>query len=122
MNTGKAILSLTLVLIISDERKISAQIDNREALLYLDFERNPGVDLRHGTKVREGRFGRALEFTTAMQYAEVEFSKKLDGVEAMSVGGWFFPWRTGEQAIVSRGTRRACGVAVRLPCADSRPR
>lgn len=44
-----------------------------------------------------------LEFTTALQYAEVQFSRKLDGVKAMTIGGWFFPRRVGEQYFMLRG-------------------
>lgn len=81
----------------------SGQIDPTGATLYLDFEDKPGVRLVNGARVREGRYGKALEFKTALQYAEVAFSNKLDGVEAVSVGGWFMPWRTGEQTFVFRG-------------------
>lgn len=82
---------------------VRAAIDSREAVLFLDFEERAGVEMKQGTKVREGRFGKALEFTTALQYAESGFSNKLDRIEAMTIGGWFFPWRSGEQAFLFRG-------------------
>src|SRR5687767_2554065 len=34
---------------------------------------------------------------------EVRFTGKLDKAEAVSVGGWFFPRRRGEQAFLGRG-------------------
>ena len=43
------------------------------------------------------------EFTTPLQRVEVEFSGKLDGIEAMTVGVWVFPKRSGEQVFFSRG-------------------
>src|SRR5687768_10623892 len=68
-------------------------IEREGATLYLDFEKDGEVELVNGAKVKEGNFGKALEFTTALQYAEVVFSKRLDGVSAVAVGGWFYPWR-----------------------------
>jgi len=77
---------------------VQAEIDPRSAALFLDFEKDePNVKLFHGAKRIQGRFGGALEFTTALQYSEVEFSRALDGIQAMTVGGWFFPRRSGEQ-------------------------
>ena len=34
---------------------------------------------------------------------ELRLQRKLDGLKAMTVGGWFFTRRAGEQAIFSRG-------------------
>jgi acetyl esterase/lipase len=48
------------------------------------------------------------EFTTALQSAELEFSGKLDGIEAMTVGAWVYPKRRGEQVFFSRGLPQ-CG-------------
>lgn len=85
--------------------QVHGQVESKSALLFLDFEAEDlGVRLAHGAKVRQARFGAALEFTTPLQYAEVELARKLDGIEAMTVGGWFFPWRSGEQYFLFRGT------------------
>lgn len=74
------------------------------AAMFFDFEaEEPGVHLVNGAKRVQGRFGGGLEFTTALQYAEAEFSGRLDGIQAMSVGGWFFPRRNGEQSFFFRG-------------------
>src|SRR5688500_14806711 len=81
----------------------SQGIEREGATLYLDFEKDGEVELVNGAKVKEGKFGKALEFTSALQYAEVAFSKRLDGVSGVTVGGWFFPWRRGEQAVFFRG-------------------
>ena len=76
------------------------------AVLFLDFESDsPGpARLFHGAKRVRGKYGGALEFTGAMQYAEAEgFAEKLDGVPAVTVGAWVMPRRVGEQSFVSRG-------------------
>lgn len=48
------------------------------------------------------------EFTSPMQQAEIEFSGKLDGCSAMTVGVWVYPKRRGEQVLFSRGVPE-CG-------------
>lgn len=83
---------------------LQAEITPAEATLFLDFKTNkPGLKLFQGARLVEGKFGHALEFTTALQYAELEFSRRLDGLQAMSIGGWFFPRRSGEQSFFFRG-------------------
>ena len=80
-----------------------AEIKPSDAALFLDFESHPeDVRLFHGAKQIQGKHG-ALEFTTAMQYAEVSASLPLHGIKAMTVGGWFFPRRSGEQYFFFRG-------------------
>ena len=75
-----------------------------DAVLFLDFEKDEAkVTLTHGTRRIQSRFGGALEFTTALQYTEVDFSHVLDGAEAVTIGGWFFPRRSGEQYFFFRG-------------------
>lgn len=96
---------MRLLLALSLAVPSAAQVGPSGAALFLDFEgADPGVRLFHGVQATDGRFGHALEFTHALQYAEVELSRKLDGIAAMSVGGWFFPRRSGEQVFFSRGT------------------
>jgi hypothetical protein len=43
------------------------------------------------------------EFKNAHDAVELEFSGKLDGVEAVTIGAWVFPKRSGEQIFFSRG-------------------
>src|SRR5690348_3482315 len=69
-------------------------------LLSLDFEQDDSrIKLFHGAHRTEG----TLEFTSAIQYAEVEFSKRFEGTKAATIGGWFFPFRNGEQHFIFRG-------------------
>jgi dienelactone hydrolase len=75
-----------------------------DPVVYVDFAKsNHGLILSHGLTVVTGRFGAALEFTTPLQTAELPFTGKLDKVQAATVGGWFFPRRSGEQYFVARG-------------------
>src|SRR5688500_379381 len=69
-------------------------------VLFLDFEKDDSrLKLVNGARRVDG----VLEFNTALQYAELEFSRQLDGVKAVSIGGWFFPRRAGEQHFMFRG-------------------
>jgi len=76
-----------------------------DAVLFLDFDdgETPQVTLSHGAERVTGKFGTALEFTDAMQYAQVSFSHRLNGAKAATVGGWFMPKRAGEQSLLFRG-------------------
>jgi pimeloyl-ACP methyl ester carboxylesterase len=53
--------------------------------------------------------GRPLEFTHALQFAEMDpagmahLARTLNGIRSMSVGGWFYCRRAGEQVFFSRG-------------------
>jgi hypothetical protein len=76
-----AVVWIALRVTIGQSEKAFAAIDKKAAVFFLDFEQERGVKLMNGAKAREGRFGKAQEFTTALQYAEVEFSKKLDGIQ-----------------------------------------
>jgi len=80
------------------------QIEPNGATLFLDFAKDDAkTTLVHGVRRLAGRSGSALEFTGALQHAEVEFSQALDGAEAVTIGGWFFPRRSGEQYFLFRG-------------------
>ena len=63
----------------------------------------------HGLRLHEGaRHERTptngwLGFNAALQFAETNFSRRLEGIEAMSIGGWFLVQRSGEQALFFRG-------------------
>lgn len=69
-------------------------------VLYLDFEKDdPRLRLMNGAIRTNG----VLEFTTSLQYAEIDVPHVLNGAAAASIGGWFFPRRTGEQYFMFRG-------------------
>jgi dienelactone hydrolase len=88
--------------------RADAQVPPSDAVLLLSFEKeNPDLRLTRGLKVVHGDFGNALEFTDALQVAEIDFSRRLDGVRAMTVGGWFYPRRAGEQSFFCRGVPEA---------------
>jgi len=79
--------------------------DRREAVLFIDFaDANHAVTLRDGVEVAKTKSGGALEFKTARHEAEIPFSHKLHEAKAVSIGGWFFPRRAGEQYFLARGT------------------
>lgn len=69
-------------------------------VLHLDFAYDqPAVKLVHGAKRIDG----AIEFTNALQYAEVPFNRNLDGIDSITIGLWVYPKRSGEQAFFFRG-------------------
>jgi dienelactone hydrolase len=83
------------------------------AALYFDFSQSPddlaGEGRRLAFRGLRWEAGKPLEFTSALQVAEVDLAGMahlamlLDGATSMTVGGWFLPRRAGEQAIFSRG-------------------
>src|SRR5438105_3524540 len=85
-------------------------------VLLLDFSRaHPGeVRLVNGARRVEETSGGALEFTHHLQYAEAAFSRKLDGTKALTVGGWFFPRRSGEQYFLFRGLPEVGSLGERM--------
>src|SRR5688500_17346635 len=77
-----------------------AQIEKKSANLFLDFSApNPPVALVNGAVHTNG----ALRFTHHLQYAEITNSVSLDGLKSISIGGWFYPHRWGEQYFFFRG-------------------
>jgi dienelactone hydrolase len=93
-----------LWLLASTAGAAQAQVQPADAALFLDFDdEGEAIRLQHGAKRITGRFGTALEFTTALQFAEADFVHRLDGIKAATIGGWFFPRRSGEQALLFRG-------------------
>ena len=103
------VLLLFLTTLVGPEISLGARPTPPEAVLFLDFEEGEATPIRlhHGAKRASGKFGAALHFTTAIQYAEVDFSRRLDGVKSLTVGGWFLPKRAGEQAFLFRGVPHA---------------
>ncbi len=94
--------------------RAGADIEPSSAALYLKPAELPVTRLRGGARIVDGDFGRALQFTTALQYAEIAFSNRLDRINAMSVGGWFFPRRTGQQSFFFRGLPEIAPQGERL--------
>jgi dienelactone hydrolase len=90
----------------------NAQISPDTAALFVNFsEAQPNLHVVQGAKTNaQGR----LEFTTSLQYAELSFSNKLNGISAMTVGGWFFPRRSGEQWFFSRGIPEIAPLGERM--------
>ena len=87
-----------------------------DATVFLDFDEAEGkaVRLHYGAKRVSGKFGAAILFTSPLQYAEVDFSRRLDEAKAATVGGWFLPKRAGEQTMLFRGAPQAGNNGERL--------
>jgi dienelactone hydrolase len=104
MRIGSALPCLVLLLATTAQAAPETQPANSGPILAVDFSKgDAGARLVNGAKWAGGPNGGALEFTTALQYAELDFSRKLDGLKAMTVGGWFYPLRSGEQSFLFRG-------------------
>lgn len=83
---------------------VAAQVVADGATLFLDCSKaTDSVRLLNGARRVTGPFGTVLEFTSALQFAEADFARQLDGAAAVTVGGWFFPRRSGEQSFLFRG-------------------
>jgi hypothetical protein len=70
--------------------------------LVLDFTRDL-ADLRLFHGARRLMDDGVLRFKNPLQYAELPVSKRFNGIDAMTVGGWFYPQRAGEQSFLFRG-------------------
>lgn len=78
----------------------NAQVDEKSSKMFLDFAApNPPVALVNGSVHTNG----VLRFTHHLQYAEVTSPSSLDGLKSISIGGWFYPNRSGEQYFFFRG-------------------
>ena len=76
----------------------------RDVVLRLDFRtEHPNLRLAHGLKRIAHSSGGVLEFTSALQYAELDFTRALDRMDSATIGGWFHPRRAGEGAWMFRG-------------------
>ena len=107
-----------------------ADIVPSEAAAYFDLRQgaadlaNPGQKLL--LRDLEAPAERGLEFTNALQVAETNrehaaaVAGKLDGIDAMSAGGWFYCRRTGEQVFFCRGLPEVAPQGERMfrPSAD----
>ncbi|MCX7826920.1 MAG: acetylxylan esterase [Verrucomicrobiae bacterium] len=104
MNTRRCLLQLLLAADLLPASTPAENMSPRDAVLHLDFSRGTeGMRLMHGARRITGSFGGAIEFTSALQYAEKEFARRLDGAQAATVGGWFYLRRAGEGAFLFRG-------------------
>lgn len=93
-------MSLLLVALVFD--RAAAQVSQTNAALFLDFAEPQALRL---VGARHERFSTNgwLSFNSATQCAETNFSRRLDGIKACSMGGWFFIQRHGEQVLLGRG-------------------
>jgi dienelactone hydrolase len=100
---------LSCVLSVGSAGGALAATSPPDAALFLDFDAPDTTQVRlvHGPKRVTGKFGTALEFTNSIQRAEVDLARRLDGIRALTVGGWFMPRRAGEQAFFFRGVPEA---------------
>src|SRR5438093_12737803 len=90
-----------IVMLLAASRCWSAPTS--DAVIDIDLAKtNQGLALHHGLTIVTGRFGAALEFKNPLQVAEVPFVRKLDKAPAATVGGWLYPWRSGEQYFFAR--------------------
>jgi dienelactone hydrolase len=78
------------------------QLSRSGALFFADF-RNfaDSVQLMQGARW-ETNSG-TLAFDTSLQYAELTDRPSFDDIKSLSIGGWFFPRRSGEQVFLFRG-------------------
>jgi hypothetical protein len=80
----------------------AAQVALTNAALFLDFSKPQAVRLA-GARHERSETNGWLSFNSAAQFAETNFSRRLDGIEGCSIGGWFFVQRRGEQVLFARG-------------------
>jgi pimeloyl-ACP methyl ester carboxylesterase len=83
-----------------------------DAAFYVDFGRADSDLAGQGRPLNlnglEWERGRPLEFTSSLQWAEVDpvgmahLARRLHGIRAMTVGGWFLCRRAGEQVFFHR--------------------
>lgn len=98
------------------------QVAAEDSAAFFDFRRGMGDQANLGYALRGMEAGgeEGLVFEGVLETAETTeehlaaIAEKLDGVEAMSVGGWFYGRRWGEQAIFSRGLPRFANLGERF--------
>jgi dienelactone hydrolase len=79
------------------------QVTPAMSSLFIDGRQTNGVRLVHAPQWQGHSNGARLEFTTPIQLAECALPSTLDGAGELTVGGWFFPRRSGEQYFIFRG-------------------
>jgi dienelactone hydrolase len=87
-----------------------------EPLIRLEFEGadDEGVRIVGDANRVTGRFGGAIEFTNHLQRVELPLAREFDSIKAITVGGWFFPRRSGEQYFFFRGLPRTAPQGERM--------
>jgi dienelactone hydrolase len=90
----------------------AAQVSARDAAFYVDFSHGPRDQAAEGEELVLYRLkhqpNQPLVFSDALQRAEFStaamkrISRRLDGIKAMTVGGWFNVRRRGEQTLFCR--------------------
>ena len=74
-----------------------AQVTAQSSALFIDGMHTNALRLLNGAKWVVHSNASRLEFTTPLQYAELPLEQSLDGRQELTVGGWFFPRRSGEK-------------------------
>src|SRR4051812_28499585 len=78
------------------------QLSRTGAIFFADFGApSEAVHLVNGARWETN--ANALLFDTSLQYGELVENPSFDDLKALSVGGWFFPRRSGEQCFLFRG-------------------
>jgi len=96
--------AIALSLLLFGSVVCRAEISSNSAVIFLDFNHaTRAADVEPDIRVLTNSRGSALEFVRADQFLRFGFSNRLDGVQAASVGGWFFLKNPGEQVFFSRG-------------------
>lgn len=103
--SGKGITRAMLLLIALRmlAEPAGAQVTAEATVLFINGRHSNTVHLLNGAKWTSHSNGARLEFTTPLQYAESPIPVSLHGLAEMSIGGWFFPRRSGEQYFLFRG-------------------
>src|SRR5262245_36265978 len=117
LNTPRqTVASLLLVLLAGSA---SAQISGTNSALFLDFLEPQPVRLTGARHERSGTNG-WLAFHSPTQFANTNWSGRLKGAKACSIGGWFFIQRRGEQVFFARGLPETApgGERVFRPAGD----
>jgi hypothetical protein len=94
---------LRIILLAACCSAANADIASNGAALYVDFNAMPKLLSRDGAVPGPRLTNGCIEFTHEGQEFTISFSNRLDGSEAVSIGGWFFLKQTGEQILFSRG-------------------
>jgi dienelactone hydrolase len=74
-----------------------AEIRREEAAVFIDAQ---SENLK---VIGAARTNGLFNFTTSAQFIELDVAGRLTNLSAISVGGWFYPRRSGEQNFMARG-------------------
>lgn len=83
---------------------LRAQVAPERAAVFLDFKTGTGpLELRDGAVWRTNEAPPHLAFDNVLARAELPLEGRFHHAREMTVGGWFWLQRSGEQALFSRG-------------------